>query len=52
MPFAGKKGEGREDEKDSFLRFPLRFLKQRPIYAAKDEKVKLKRKEWWYVDKK
>ena len=45
MPFAGKKGEGREDEKDSFLRFPLRFLKQRPIYAAKDEKVKLKRKE-------
>ncbi|MBR2045030.1 MAG: spore germination protein [Agathobacter sp.] len=34
-----------EDEKDSVIRYPLRQLKKRPIYANSNERTKLKKKE-------
>lgn len=45
MPFtAGDLNQG-EEEKDALIRLPLKWLKKRPIYAQKDQRTKLKRKE-------
>lgn len=41
-PFAGQNREGYVGEKDSFIRFPLPFLNKRPIYARKEEQIKLR----------
>lgn len=45
MPFAGADLSKGEDERDSIIRMPLKRLTKRPIYAAKDQRTKLKRKE-------
>lgn len=44
-PYVGAQLNGYQDEKDSFVRFPLRMLWKRPIYANPHERTKLKKKE-------
>ncbi len=44
-PYVGAQLNGYEDEKDALVRFPLRMLWKRPIYANKNERTKLKKKE-------
>ena len=44
-PYVGAQLNGYEDEKDSLIRFPLRMLRKRPIYANVNERTKLKKKE-------
>ena len=43
MPFVGADLSGYEDERDSIWRAPLRRMKRRPIYAKRDQRVRLKR---------
>lgn len=45
MPFIGPDLNGYEDERDSLIRLPLRFMKKRPIYARRDARTKLTIKE-------
>jgi spore germination protein len=45
MPFVGADLTGYEDERDSLLRYPLRKMTMRPIYARRGERKKLKEKE-------
>ena len=40
-PFAAQTKEGFRGEDDSIIRIPLRFLTRRPIYARKEEQIKL-----------
>ena len=44
-PYVGAQLNEYEDEKDSLVRFPMRMLKKRPIYANPNERTKLKKKE-------
>ncbi len=44
-PYVGAQLNGYQDEKDSVVRFPLRMLWKRPIYANRYERTKLKKKE-------
>ncbi|MBQ8519386.1 MAG: spore germination protein [Agathobacter sp.] len=44
-PYVGAQLNGYQDEKDSVVRFPLRMLWKRPIYANPNERTKLKKKE-------
>ena len=44
MPFVGAELNGYEDEKDSIIRFPLRKLKKRAIFADENQRTKLKLK--------
>lgn len=44
-PYVGPQLNGYEDEKDALIRFPLRLLKKRPIYANPYQRTKLKKKE-------
>ena len=44
-PYAGAQLNGYQDEKDSIVRFPLRMLWKRPIYAKASERVRLKKKD-------
>ncbi len=44
-PYVGAQLNGYQDEKDSLVRFPLRMLWKRPIYANVHERTKLKKKE-------
>lgn len=44
-PYVGPQLNGYQDEKDSVIRFPLRKLWKRPIYANPHERTKLKKKE-------
>lgn len=44
-PYVGPQLNGYQDEKDSIVRFPLRMLWKRPIYANPYERTKLKKKE-------
>ena len=44
-PYVGAQLNGYQDEKDSLIRFPLRMLWKRPIYANPNERTKLKKKE-------
>lgn len=45
MPFVGPELTGYEDQRDFLWRFPLRRITKRPIYAKRDKRTKLKRKE-------
>lgn len=45
MPFVAGDLNGYEDERDFIWRFPLFHLTKRPIYAPKNERTKLKKKE-------
>lgn len=45
MPFVGAELTGYEDERDSVFRYPLRKITKRPIYARRNERTKLKKKE-------
>jgi spore germination protein len=45
MPFVGADLTGYEDERDSVLRYPLRKMTMRPIYARRNARKKLKEKE-------
>ena len=44
-PYVGAQLNGYQDEKDSIIRFPLRMMWKRPIYANRRERIKLKKKE-------
>ena len=44
-PYVGAKKNCMEDEKDALIRFPLRMLKNRPIYANPNQRTKLRKKE-------
>ena len=44
MPFVGADLTDYEDERDFLWRLPIRKLTKRPIYAKRDERVKLKLK--------
>jgi spore germination protein len=43
-PYVGAQLNGYQDEKDSLVRFPLRMLWKRPLYARESERVKLRKK--------
>lgn len=43
-PFVGPEENIHESKKDAIFRFPMKFLKKRPIYAREEEKIKLKEK--------
>ena len=45
MPFVGADLSGYEDERDSIWRSPLRMMKRRPIYARREKRVRLRKKE-------
>ena len=45
MPFVGPDLNQYDDERDTLLRLPLSYLKRRPIYARKGNRVRLKFKE-------
>lgn len=42
-PYVGAQLNGYQDEKDSIIRFPLRMLWKRPIYANASDRVKLRK---------
>lgn len=44
-PYVGPGLNGYQDEKDAIVRFPLRMIWKRPIYANPNERTKLKKKE-------
>ena len=44
-PYVGAQLNGYEDEKDSVVRFPLRMLWKRPIYAEEKERIKLRKRK-------
>jgi spore germination protein len=44
MPFVGADLTGYEDERDSIWRAPLQSLTRRPIYARREERVRLRKK--------
>lgn len=41
-PFVGADLNGYQDERDTFLRLPLNFLKKRPVYTREGARTKLK----------
>lgn len=41
-PFAAQNDKGYSGERDSFIRFPLSFLNRRPLYARREEQIKLR----------
>ena len=45
MPFVGADVTDYQDERDSLLRLPLFILRHRPIFAMRNERIRLKRKE-------
>ena len=44
-PYVAPQLNGYQDEKDSVVRFPLRMLWKRPIYAKEAERVRLRKKD-------
>lgn len=44
MPYAASDVNGYEDEKDALVRFPLRMLKRRPVFARRGARIKLRKK--------
>ena len=44
-PFVGADLSGYQDERDTFLRLPLKFLKKRPIYTREGARTRLKLKK-------
>ena len=51
MPFVGADLNGYQDERDSIFREPLFLMKRRPIYAKRNQRIRLRRKDS-YVFKK
>lgn len=45
MPFTGKGIRGYHDERDSLVRAPLRFLKRRPVFARRNQRIRLRERE-------
>ncbi|MCI9416792.1 MAG: spore germination protein [Eubacterium sp.] len=45
MPFVGADLNGYEDERDSLIRVPLFFMKRRPIYAKRNQRIRLRKKD-------
>lgn len=45
MPFVGADLNGYEDERDAIIRQPLFSLKRRPIYARRNQRIRLRRKD-------
>ncbi len=41
-PFAGGDIEGDEGMRDTFFRFPIRFMKKRPIFSTDKQKIRMK----------
>ncbi len=44
-PFVGADLNDYEDERDSLIRQPLFFMKRRPIYARRNQRIRLRRKD-------
>lgn len=44
MPYVAADLNGYEDKRDSLIRYPFRMMKRRPIFARRDERVKLRKK--------
>lgn len=44
-PYVGAQLNGYQDEKDSLVRFPIRRLWKRPIYAKENQRVKLSKRQ-------
>ena len=44
-PYVGAPKGAKDDEKDAVIRYPLRMLRKRPIYANPQERTKLKKRE-------
>ncbi|MBS6196440.1 MAG: spore germination protein [Clostridiales bacterium] len=44
IPFTAKGVPGYQDERDSLVRAPFRMLRRRPIFARRDQRIRLKRK--------
>ena len=45
MPFVGADLNQYDDERDSLIRQPLFLMRRRPIYARRDQRVRLRRKD-------
>lgn len=45
MPYVGADLTGYEDERDSIIRFPIYWLKRRPIFASMENKIRLRRRK-------
>ncbi len=45
MPFVGADLNGYEDERDSIIRQPLFWMKRRPIYAKRNRRIRLRKKD-------
>lgn len=45
MPFVGADLTGYEDERDSLVRQPLFWMKNRPIYSRRGDRIRLRRKD-------
>lgn len=45
MPFVGADLTNYQDERDSLIRIPIFKLKKRPIYARKEQRTRMKRKD-------
>ncbi len=45
MPFVGADLTNYEDERDSLFRLPTFLLKRRPVFAKRNNRVRLRRKE-------
>ena len=43
-PFVGADLNGYEDERDSLIRQPLFLMRRRPIYAKRDQRIRLRKK--------
>lgn len=44
MPFVGADLNGYEDERDSLIRMPLFIMRWRPIYAKRNQRIRLRKK--------
>lgn len=45
MPFVGADLNGYEDERDSLMRQPLFLMRRRPVYARRNQRIRLRRKD-------
>ena len=45
MPYVASDMNDYEDERDSLIRFPMRMMRRRPIFARRDARVKLRKKD-------
>ena len=45
MPYVAADVNGYEDKKDSLFRFPLKYCVRRPIFARREERIKLRKRD-------